>query len=173
MSGPTMPAVLAGAASLQAALQQITLAGGYFNDVKTTSVTLDPVALELVPSTEVPRLIVAGRIEPVNRDFAGSRPVQVKDRWRYVIAGRIDAPGGADTSARNTVCAQLEADIEKALAVDPQRTDLATLTGGTVLQALYTYVGQATRFVFVSGDQTMCFIELPVELVIQRVYGKP
>lgn len=169
----TTPIVFTIGKSLQAALQAISVSGGYFNDLKATSVTIDAAALEMVPSTEVPWICVAAKVEPIGRDFNTSRPVAVKDRWRFILNARVDAPGGASTEARNAVMAQLEADIEKALTVDPERQDLNTLTSGVIAKALYTYVGQASRYAFVSGDQLMCFLELPVDVTVQRVYGQP
>ena len=167
---PSMPIVLALCFSLQAALQRISTAGGYFYDVKPSSVVLDAQNLTGVNLTDVPFLVVGHQVEPVTRDFNSSRPVAVKDRWRFMLAGRVDAPG-FDTSVKQTALSQFEADIEKALTVDPQRLDLNTLTGGVCQQALYTYVGQGTRYMG-EPDQAMCFLEMPVEVLLQRTYGQ-
>jgi hypothetical protein len=167
----TVPITHAVVLSLQAALQTIRRSAGYFYDIKATSVVLDAADLSGVSMTEVPWIVLGHRVEAIERSFKGSRPSAVEDRWRIVLESRIDAPG-TSTSRKGLALAQFEADVERALTVDPQRTDLETLTGGVCLQALYTFVGQPMRYMGIA-NQAMCFSEIPVDVLLQRVYGSP
>lgn len=158
MSAPVLLSIVL---NMQAAIQAIAVSGGYFYDVKATSVILNPKPLAAVPTTEVPFLIVGHRVDAVLRNFTGSRPVSIQDRWRVVIEGRIDAPAD-DTASKLTAFSNFTADLEKALLVDPQRGGLA----------LYTYVQQPIPYM---GDdsQSQLYFEQPVEVLLQRAYGSP
>lgn len=157
----SVPVILSIVLNMQTALQAITASAGYFNTIKPTSVVLDAVALMSVSPTELPYIVLGHRVEPIERSFATSRPVAIQDRWRITLEARIDQPG-TGSARKLTVLSQLEADIEKALTVDPQRGGLA----------LYTYVQQGTRYTGLP-DQDMTYLEIPVEVLLQRAYGQP
>src|SRR4051812_36651351 len=115
------PVVLAIVLNMQTSLQAISKAGGYFNDVKATSVVLDPEPLINAAATEVPKMVVGHRVEPIERNFRGSKPVSIQDRFRIVIEAVLDVSGGTDTARKLTAIAELVADVEQALCVDLQR----------------------------------------------------
>jgi hypothetical protein len=155
-----MPTVLAIILNVQAALQAIAAADGYNTTVRASSVVIDPIDLATVNATDVPFLVV-GDYTPGERDFATSRPVAIKDRFTLTLAFRIDALG-TDRARKETAAWQLVADIETALAKDPQRGQ----------KALYTYVQQPEIY---PGPPTtnQVYGEVPVEITLQRAYGQP
>ncbi len=157
---PTTPVLLAIVVNLQAALQAIT-APTYFNTVKPTSVVLDPVALDVVSTTELPFLVVGHRIEVIGPRLYTSRPVSIKIRRRIVIEAVLDAPG-TDFAHKLTAIQQLVADVETALTVDVTRGGLAL---DTRVEDETLYVGLAT--------QSRCYVEIPVEVTFGRKHGQP
>lgn len=155
----SVPVLLSIVLNMQAALQTITAANGYNYDIAATSVVLDPEPpLGEVPSSSTPFLRLGHLIEPVSRDFK-SKPYALQDRWRIVVQGIVDCQGfaaGELVAAR----AQLEADVERALMVDPTR-------GGF---ALFTYPQQSTM----DGpmpNEVRAYIDVPVEVLVQRRAG--
>lgn len=162
----SVPVILAIVTSIQTALQGITTAGGYFYDIQPSSVVLDARALNTIPATEIPFLVVGHRVEPMHREYGrsgrgGGRFGAIEDRWRITIEARVDA-NGLDTFKKMTALAELEADIEKALVVDPRRGGLA----------LFTYPMPANRFTGLA-NQNMCFLEFPAEVLLARNLGEP
>lgn len=152
---------------MQTALQGISVAGGYFYDVLSSSVVIDASrSLNTIAATEIPYIVVGHRVEPMHREYGrsgrgGSRFGAIEDRWRITIEARVDA-NGLDTFKKMTALAQLEADIEKALVVDPRRGGLA----------LFTYPMPASRFTGLA-NQNMCFLEFPAEVLLARNLGEP
>jgi hypothetical protein len=114
-----------------------------------------------VPATETPFLVIGHRVEPVSRDFKGSRPTAIQERWRFVLEAALDAPG-SDTARKLTASAQFAADVEVACVQDPQRGALA----------LYTYVMQPTTYTGLA-NQNRLYVEVPIEVLVQRQYGVP
>jgi hypothetical protein len=157
---PTTPVLLAIVLNLQAALQAIT-APTYFNTVKATSVVLDPVALDVVSTTELLFLVVGHRIEVIGPRLFTSRPVSIKIQRRIVIEAVLDAPG-TDFAHKLTAIQQLVADVETALTVDVTR-------GGF---ALDTRVEDETPYVGLA-NQSRCYVEIPVDVTFGRKYGQP
>lgn len=158
----SVPVLLAVALNMQAALQQIARASGYFTDVKATSVVLNPVMLQAVPVTETPWVNVGHLIAPVPpRNFATTRPTAILDRWRFTLEAAIDAPG-TDNASKLTAMANFAADVEVALCVDLQRGGLCQ----------YTYVLQETQYPG-SPEQTRVYVEIPVEVTLRRNFGQP
>lgn len=157
----SVPIVFAIVLDVQAAIQAIATGAGYNYDVKATSVVIDPKDLTAVPSTETPFTVV-GDPEVGSRDFAGSRPNAIKDRFTIRLMTRVEAPG--TDRARKTLAAWLwAADVETKLSRDPQR-------GG---RALYTYVQQPIVYYSLMPSATAIVIEIPVEILMQRAYGSP
>lgn len=160
----SMPVLLSIVLNMQAALQAISTAAGYFNDIKPTSVVLDAQALAPVSPTEVPFIVLGHMVEPVNREWGRSRSGvlgAIQDRWRIVLEARVDAPG-LGTARKLTALTNFEADVEKALTLDLQRGGLA----------LYTYVMQGTRFTGLANDP-MSYLQIPVEILLDRPYAQP
>lgn len=148
-------------ADMQAALQGISTASGYNFDVLSTSVMIDPKNINTMPVSETPLLVLGHRVEPVSRDFTGSRPVSVKERWRITIEAIVDVENDLDDTSKKLMArAQFAQDVERALTADPQRG----------LKALYTYVGQDSAYPDVD-NQNRFYMEIPVEVLVQRVYG--
>jgi hypothetical protein len=86
----------------------------------------------------------------------------VKSYVDLSIIARVDAPV-ADADARTTVAWRLYADVEKALLVDPQR-------GGVALFTYPDYEAQ-TQMYFGLASQGLVIVEIPVRVLLQRVYG--
>ena len=162
MSAPATPVVLAVLLDLQAALQSITRANGCFYDVKPTSVSLDPIALQSVPVPDVPAFVI--ELPPSGEiTYQTSRPTAVKNDFTIQVHARVDAPGQATDRTRKTIAAlRLVADIERRLAVDPQRSNVA----------LYTYVAWPEIF-FGEPSQSEIYLTVPVRVLLQRTYGEP
>lgn len=154
---PPTPAVLAVLLSLQTALRGIAIASGYFYDVKATSVVLDPQDLSAVPTSEVPFLMLDDETGTI--EYTTSRPVAVKNDFTVPLLARVDAPG-ADPDRKRIAAWRLYADVERALAADPQR-------GGV---AQFTYV-QWPKFYFGLLDETEIYLEIPVRVLLQRTFG--
>lgn len=162
----SVPVILAIVTSLQTALQGIATGAGYFYDVQASSVVLDAVPLNTVPATQVPFLVVGHKVDPMQREYGrssrgGSRFGAIEDRWRITIEARVDAPG-IDTARKMTALRELEADIEKAVLVDARRGGLA----------LFTYPMQGTVYTGLA-NQNMCFLEVPLEVLLARNLGEP
>jgi hypothetical protein len=157
----SVPVVLAIALDMQTALRSIAVGSGYHYTVKSGSVVLDPEDLGAVQATEVPYIIV-GDYEPGARDFAGSRPVAIKDTFTFTLSFRVDA-AGTDRARKATAAWNLYADIETVLAKDPQRGGLA----------LYTYVQQPEIYIGGGPAMNSAYGEVPVEIRLQRAYGTP
>lgn len=156
MSAPT-PAVLACLLSLQTALRGIAVASGYFYTVLSASVVLDPQDLSAVPSDQTPFVMLD--IETGTIDYGTSRPVAVKNDFTVPLLVRVDAPG-TDPDRKRTAAWQFYADVERAVAADPQR-------GGA---AMFTYV-QWPTFHFGLLDEPAIYLEIPIRIVLQRSYG--
>lgn len=155
-----LPVTLQVMQSVQLALQTIAIADGYYYTVKTDSVVLDPEPLELVNVTLLPYFVI-GDVEPGERHFSGSRPVAIQDTFTVPVSFRVDVPG-TDRARKLTAAWQLVADVETALAKDPQR-------GGV---ALYTYV-QQPRIYAGTPASNQVYGEIPVQVKLQRAYGAP
>lgn len=159
MSAPTTPVVLAALLNLQTALQGIATSAGCFYDVKASSVVLDPVALDSVPTTETPFLVLDG--ETGQNDYTTSRPVAIKNDFTVTLYVRIDAAGD-DSSRLRTAAWKFYADVERRVALDPQR-------GGV---AMFTYV-QWPTFHLGLASQGQVILEIPIRILLQRTYGQP
>lgn len=158
------PVLLSVVLSLQTALQAISTASGYFNDLKASSVVLDATPLSAIPPTEVPFLVIGHLVAPVERDWHRSRSGAlgaIQDRWKITLEAVIDAPG-MGTARKLTALTNFEADVEKAVTVDLQRGGLA----------LYTYVMQGTRYTGLA-NQNRCYIEIPIDVLLSRPYAQP
>jgi hypothetical protein len=154
----TTPAVLAVLLTMQTALQGITRAAGYFNDVKRTSVVLDPVELATIPETEVPFIVLDAEINGTN-DFTTSRPTAIKNDFIVPLQAVLDVPARG-TSVKRVAAWQFYADVEKALSADPQRGGVAS----------FTYVHWPT-FYYGLPSQTKVGVEIPIRVLLQRTYG--
>ena len=157
MSTPVALAVLQ---SIQTALRAIAVSSGYFYDVKSTSVVLDPIPLAMIPTTETPFFVLDPEANGQNL-YTTSRPVALKVDFTVPICVRVDAPGD-DPDRKRTAGWQVYADVERALSADPQRG----------LLALYTYVEWPT-FGFGPPSQNEVYVEIPVRVLLQRAYGTP
>ena len=148
----------------QTVLRTISVAGGYHNDVKSASVTLDPVALDTVPDTEVPYMVLPELSGGPAWDYSGSKPTSIREAFQMTIYARVDAPG-TDMDRKNKAAWDFLADVEKALKTDLQQSGFA----------LYTYMGRPTRptIYYGLGEQNMVILEIPIEVLIQRTYGLP
>lgn len=157
----TVPIGLAVVLNLQAALQGIARSAGYFNDVKATSVVLDPQALDAMPTTEMP-FIVLDVEENGTTVYSGiSKPNAIQNHWTIPLLARVDAEGG-DTSQKRRAAWQFHADVEKALTVDLQRGGLAQ----------YTYLNWP-QFYFGLPSEIEVYVKIPIEIHLQRSYGNP
>jgi hypothetical protein len=159
----SVPVVLGVILNIQAALQSLSRTGGYFNDVKSTSVVLDPISLETINPTDTPFTVVDEEPGEGKNDFgpSTSRPVQLKNRFTIRLRTRLDVPGD-DPGRLRTAGWQWYADVEKVLLVDPQRG----------ARALYTYVQWPSIYLGLAS-QSQVYVEIPIEILLNRVYGVP
>lgn len=163
MSAPVLLSIVL---AMQTALQGITRAGGYFYDVKTTSVRTRPENMEVVDPQDVPLILLGHKIDPVSRPFTGTKPNSLVERWRITLDVRVDAVAD-DPLGGLTAFANLAADLEKALTVDIA-ANRAALAG----TARYVYVMQPTPL-FGLIAQNQVYFEQPVEVEFQRLYTQP
>lgn len=157
----SVPIILSVLLNLQATLQGISAASGYFNTIKASSVVLDPVELQTVPSSEVPYIVLASEVAGQNQ-YTTSKPTAIRNEFTVPLHARIDVPGSPDGLKLRTAAWQFYADVETALAKDPFRS--ATV--------MFTYVEWPT-FHFGLANQNQVYIEIPVRFLLQRTYGKP
>lgn len=147
--------------NMATALRAISTASGYNNTILASSVRVDPANITMFPATETPIVCLGHRIEPVSKDFTGSKPVSVKERWRITLEVVLDVENDVEDNSKKMTARFLFAqDVERALVVDPQRGGLA----------LYTYVMQDSAYPDVDSN-TRLYMEIPVEVLMQRVYG--
>ena len=146
--------------NLQAALQAISRASGYHNDVKATSVRRDPVYLLTVPPTELP-FFVLGETDPLQRVFTPA--LGVEDHILVKLYARVDSPG-LDTSQKDDAFENLLADIERALTVDITR-------GGN---ASDTRLHPAEAAAMGAANQPIVILSQAIEIRgALRIYGQP
>lgn len=147
--------------SMQTALRAIQQSSGYNYSILSTSVLVDPSNIVTAPLTETPVMVLGHRIEPVDRDFKGTKPTSVQDRWRITIEAIVDVENDLDDNSKKMAARfRLAQDVEKALTQDLQRGGLA----------LYTYVMQDSAYPDVDS-QNRFYMEIPVEVLMQRTYG--
>lgn len=144
---------------LQAALQAITIAGGYHYDVAAAAVKLDP-------NQDVEALLAPG----------GARPFIVIDvapeTWQYEPASQVllalpltihwvqDSDPTVDLSRLQTYLRGC-ADVERAIAVDVTRGGLAADTR------------IVKRVQNTEADGALVWAALDVEITVHRTYGAP
>jgi len=161
MASPSEPILLRAILALQSALQGISKAGGYHYDVKATSVALEPVALQTIPTSELPYFIV-GLVEEglslTARSYQGAR--YVKDVWSFPLVARVDADG-ADPLRKIRAGINLIADVEKAVHVD---LSLGNLVIDTRLEPL------ANETTVTFGNQNQVYVK---QLVSVRLNPRP
>jgi len=145
--------------SVQAALQAMSVAGGYHWDVKPSSVVRDPVSLLTVAATETP-FFVLGETEPMNRTFFPA--MEMEDAILLRLYARVDAPG-LEANRKDDAFENLIADIEKALTVDITRGQNAIDT------RLHQPEASATGL----PNQNMVLVMQPIEIRTHRQYGQP
>ena len=162
MSAPVMPVILAALLNMQTTLQGITRANGYFNDIKATSVVLDPTSLEQVPDTELPFIVLDVEENGINGYSGISKPNAIKRDWTVPLRAMLIAPD-TDSSAKRRAAWQFYADVETALAVDPQR-------GQTVM---YTYVQWPSAIACGLPSQRKVYVEIPIAFKAHQDYGRP
>lgn len=145
--------------SLQTALQAIQVASGYYNDVTSTAVKLDPnVAVESLIHPGGPRPLVLLEINPEAWEYEPASQIRLKLPVKVHMVS--DATPTDDTSRMKTFF-ELCADVEKAIAVDIGR-------GGTCGD---TRIRRRTFDDAVDGTQVWAIVEL--ELWVRRTYGQP
>lgn len=149
---------------VQTALRGIARSAAYHNDVKATSVVLDPTNVTVVDPNDTPFFVV-GAWEPVERKYATSRPTQLKETGKLTLIGAIDAPG-TDTSAKMTAFENMLADLEVALAGSIAKI---TLNG----QIEYLKVLQPEQPGMGLENQNRVIVVQPLELQWLRNYGQP
>jgi hypothetical protein len=150
--------------AVQAAIQGISIAGGYHFDVLLQSVVLDPTNIEVVPTEQTPFFVV-GAWEPVERRFATSRPTQLAEKAKLTIFIAVDS-ASADTAAKATAWENVLADLEVAFA--------ATITRLTLNGAVeYVKVLQPSEPGYGLQHQTRVLGMQPLELAWNRTYGTP
>lgn len=137
--------------ALQARLQTISTAAGYYHTVKATSVVVDPTLLLEVPITELPALMLEPRPADVSPLMGHTRRVQ---RVRITVWGRVDGPS---TEAKRRAAYRLARDIERAVSQD--RT-----LGGTVVQA----VTDAPDILLGPPPSRAAIVALDIEAVYER-----
>lgn len=148
--------------NIQTALRGISQSTGYNYTVRSSSVIVDPANVIVAPLTETPIFVIGHRVEPVGeRSFTTSRPNAVKERWRVTMEIVVDVENDLEDGSKKAAARfRLVQDIERALTVDPTR-------GGI---ALYTYVMQDTAYPDIES-QTRLYLEVPVDILMQRSYG--
>jgi hypothetical protein len=144
--------------SLQAALEAISIVGGYFHDVAETAVKLDP-------NVDVETLIGDQQLRPFVIIEVGQEPFEyqpakrLKQRIPIIIHAVHDSDPTDDNSWLKTFT-RLCADIERAIAKDISRGGVASDT--RVL---------TTEFKSFEGKVVWALVS--VEILAHRTYGEP
>lgn len=143
---------------LQAALQGISVAGGYHYDLAALTVKLDPNQdVEALLEDETKRPYIVLELAPASFEF---RPAL---RTRLTLPVTIHAVHDADATDDDSwlkTFLSLCADIEQAMAVDITRGGLAIDTRA-----------QTRAFQTFGGRQVWAMVN--VQMLVERVYGQP
>jgi hypothetical protein len=146
--------------NLQAALQAISIAGGYFYDVADEGVSIDPTVnlLTAAPLEADPFFVVMPELGATRR----YQPAfQIRDELVFSINARKDMTDQYSRVERPLIWERLAADVEKAVRVDPSR-------GGLVMDTL---LGEPQPFVGV-GSPAVLLVNT-VRMPIHRTFGDP
>jgi hypothetical protein len=144
--------------NLQAALEAISIVGGYFHDVAQTAVKLDP-------NVNVETLIGDQRLRPFVIIEVGPEPFEyqpakrLKQRIPIVIHAVHDSDPADDSSWLKTFT-RLCADVEQAITKDISRGGVASDTRVVT-----------TEFKSFDGQLVWAFVS--IEIVVHRTYGAP
>lgn len=159
MPAPTLdPVRLRVLLSLQTALASMSVATGYHWDVSASAVTLD--YRNLSTAVTLPAFVVAQAGDDTREFLPANR---IKDQFRVMVFGRVDAKGLSDQNRRVTAFEYLAADIERAFSAEITRGGLAVDTRV-----------QPPREPFIEMDPVnSVYIEQPVEIILRRMYGRP
>lgn len=116
----TEPLVMQLARLAQAALQAMTIAGGYTHQPKPSSVSLDPEEILLISETELPyfHLVFPDVSGGARRFFPAD---QIRDACPGMVLARVDVANHREPGAKALAGAQLAADLERALATTGDR----------------------------------------------------
>lgn len=145
--------------SIQAALQAITIAGGYHYDVVSAAVKLDPnVAVETLINPGGTRPLILIEVNPVEWEYQPAHRTKV--RLPLTVHWVKDSTPTDDTS-RMLAFFRGCADIEKAITVDITRGGLAS----------DTRITRETFDTAVEGSRVWAQVEMTAHL--HRTYGSP
>lgn len=146
-------------AHLKAALQQMSIAGGYHFDVIADAVKLDPnCEVELLIAPDGPRPYVVIEVKPDSWTFSpGNRANILLPVTIHWVSDSVPT----DDVSRALTFFQGCADVERAIAVDVSRGALAQDTRIT------------KRSYATALDGAQVWAQVDVELPTRRVYGQP
>jgi hypothetical protein len=159
MSTPnqSIPALVQIVKNMQTALRNIKAVDGYNNTIE--AVIVDPTN-ELI-SYAIPAIGLGHLIEPMEKKFNTSKPVAVQERWKITLEVVLEVQNDLDDTQKKFAARMaMAADVEYALTRDCQRGGLA----------LYTYVGQDSAWPDISVVNRF-YMQIPVEILMQRAYG--
>ena len=140
-------------------LRAINAASGYYLTVQPESVKTEPADLLTAPGPNLPMFLVAAS-QRAPRIFHPSK--RVRETVAVDITAAADVGDTTDPTAKLTACEQLAADMEKALALDITRGQIAMVT--RVLDP---------QFWMNMGNQARVIVVQPVDIEVQRIYGQP
>jgi hypothetical protein len=126
--------------SVQAALQAISVGGGYFYDVRGSAVKLNPdYDVEALVEADAPRPWITLEITPETWEYQPSQVVELEMPLRVHWFGEVENPTSDEDVLRMVYRAF--ADIERAITQDPTRGGLASDT--RITQRVATSDGSA------------------------------
>lgn len=160
-----VPVELDLARRIQAALQAMTVAGGYVYAPKPTSVSFEPREILLVPETELPyfHIVFPDVTGGARRYFPAD---QLRDSIPGIIIARVDVADPQVEGAKLEAAVNLSADLERALAT---RSDREPWHGGAaqdcrVARPLHGYG---------LGADPIVIVRQPFVVTTHRGYGRP
>lgn len=155
------PIAFAIAQNVQAALQAISVDGGYFYDVDADAVKLDPEhEVESRTAPDGPRPFVLIEVSSPTFNFAEARGGEVHVTYAMAVHWVHDIDTTDDDALLTTFFRGLS-DVERALTQDITR-------GG---RAVDTRITSATLTPV--GDAGICWAEIKVDVISWRTYGAP
>lgn len=144
---------------LQTALRSIAVAGGYFYDVASVAVKLDPdSANDAVRAPGGVRPLILLQVSPERREYQPAGEVRLV---LPVTVNWVQESDATDDDSRMQVFFRGCADVEQAITVDLSR-------GGLVID---TRIVQCVNNDDLEGSQVWAQIE--VEIAMFRQYGRP
>ena len=144
---------------LQTALRAIAIADGYFYDVESVAVKLDPnSAISAIQAPNAPRPLLLIQVDPERREYQPANEVRMV---LPVVINWVSESDATDDDSRMQTFFRGCADVEQAIAQDLSR-------GGLVID---TRIVRCINNDDIDGSQVWAQIE--IEMPLFRQYGRP